>query len=49
MVFNLFKTVHALPMCMSISLSVYEILLPKYMNCHDNFKCLSLNEKMASS
>ena len=43
---NLSTVVHTLPMRMFTSLSVDEILLPKYMNWFINFRDLPFNEKL---
>ena len=47
MVDNLSIAVHAFPMCRSISLSIAELLLPKYMNWFTDFTGLTSNEKLA--
>ena len=48
-VVNLWIAIHALPMRMLISLSVDEILLPRYMNWFINFRGLPFNKKMTLS
>ena len=47
MIDNLSIPVHALPMCLLTSLSVDEILLPKYVNWFINFRGFPSNEEMA--
>ena len=42
---NLSVAVYAFPMCMLMSLSVDEILLPRYMNWSTNFKFLTFDKK----
>ena len=49
MVINISIAVHALLMCMLTSLSVDEILLPRYMNWSTNFKGLPFDVKTAPS
>ncbi len=49
MVVNLSIADHAFPMLLLTSLSVDEILLPRYMNFSTNFRGLSFNEKMTFS
>ena len=49
MVVNLSLTVHAVPMCMLISLSEGEILLPTYLNWSINFRGLPFNEVIIPS
>ena len=49
MVDNLLIAVHVFPMHMLKSLSVDEILLPKYVNGSTDFKGLLFNEDMAPS
>ena len=48
MVDNLLIMVHVLPMRMLTSLSVDEILLPRYMNRFTNFRDLPFNEMISS-
>ena len=48
MVDNLSIVVYALPIHMLTSLSVDEILLPRYMNCSTNFRGLQFNEMVPS-
>ena len=48
-VVNLSIAIHTLPMCIMTSLSVNEILLPRYMSWSSNLWGSSFNEEMASS
>ena len=47
MINNLSITAHTFPMCMLTSLSVDEILLPRYMNWSTYFRSLPFDEVMA--
>ena len=49
MVDKLLKAVHVLPICILISISVDEILLPKYINRSTNSIFLSFNKEIAQS
>ena len=49
MVVNRLIAIHALPICKLISLSVDEILLPRYVNWSANFRGLPFNKKIAST
>ena len=49
MINNLYISVHTFTRCISISLSVDEILLLKHVNLFTNYRCLPLRVEMAPS